>query len=268
LVVEADKRQIEQVLLNLFVNALHAMPGGGELRCETHAIELDQKTDPSCPVRPGHYVMISISDTGTGMTKEVLKKVFDPFFTTRNRGRGTGLGLASAYGIVTNHGGMITADSRVGHGSTFTIYLPGSQKNVESEKPVEKTLAGGTETILLVDDEAMILDVGRDMLERMGYRVVTADSGESALSQLSKLNGEVDLVVLDLIMPGMSGAKVFDKIREWDPTIPVILSSGYSINGQATELLEQGCNGFIQKPYGIRELGEKIRCVLDETNAS
>lgn len=268
LVVEADKRQIEQVLLNLFVNALHAMPGGGELRCETHAIELDQKTDPSCPVRPGHYVMISISDTGTGMTKEVLKKVFDPFFTTRNRGRGTGLGLASAYGIVTNHGGMITADSRVGHGSTFTIYLPGSQKNVEPEKHVEKTLAGGTETILLVDDEAMILDVGRDMLERMGYRVVTADSGESALSQLSKLNGEVDLVVLDLIMPGMSGAKVFEKIREWDPTIPVILSSGYSINGQATELLEQGCNGFIQKPYGIRELGEKIRCVLDETNAS
>ncbi|MCF8077000.1 MAG: PAS domain S-box protein [Desulfotignum sp.] len=268
LVVEADKRQIEQVLLNLYVNALHAMPGGGELRCETHAIKLDQKTDPSCPVRPGHYVMISISDTGTGMTKEVLKKVFDPFFTTRNRGRGTGLGLASAYGIVTNHGGMITADSRVGHGSTFTIYLPGSQKNVESEKPVEKTLAGGTETILLVDDEAMILDVGRDMLERMEYRVVTADSGESALSQLSKLNGEVDLVVLDLIMPGMSGAKVFDKIREWDPTIPVILSSGYSINGQATELLEQGCNGFIQKPYGIRELGEKIRCVLDEKNAS
>ena len=265
LVIEADKRQIEQVVLNIYVNALHAMPDGGELRCETHAIELDQKTDPSCPVRPGHYVMISISDTGTGMTKEVLQKVFDPFFTTRNRGRGTGLGLASAYGIVTNHGGMITADSRVGHGTTFTIYLPGSQKDVAPEKPVEKTLKGGTETILLVDDEAMILDVGRDMLERMGYQVVTADSGESALSQLSKLSGEVDLIVLDLIMPGMSGAKTFDKIREWDPTIPVILSSGYSINGQATELLERGCNGFIQKPYSIRELGEKIRQVLDET---
>jgi two-component system, cell cycle sensor histidine kinase and response regulator CckA len=265
LVIEADRSQIEQVLLNIYVNALHAMPCGGDLRCETRPMALDKETDPSCPVQPGHYVMIAISDTGTGMTQEVLQKVFDPFFTTKDRGRGTGLGLASAYGIVTNHGGMITADSRVGHGTTFTIYLPESRKDVEPEKPVEKTLVGGTETILLVDDEAMILDVGKDMLEGIGYRVVTADSGESALSQLTKLPGEVDLVILDLIMPGMNGAKTFDKIREHDPTIPVIFSSGYSINGQATELLEQGCNGFIQKPYSIGELGEKIRRVLNET---
>lgn len=139
LVVEADRSQIEQVLLNIYVNALHAMPGGGELRCATHPMEIDPEIDLSCPVPPGHYVMISISDTGVGMTKDVLQKVFDPFFTTKERGRGTGLGLASAYGIVTNHGGMIKAESRVGQGSTFTIYLPRTGKQVEPEKPVKRS---------------------------------------------------------------------------------------------------------------------------------
>jgi CheY-like chemotaxis protein len=198
------------------------------------------------------------------MTEEVLQKVFDPFFTTKERGRGTGLGLASAYGIVTNHGGMIRADSKVGHGSTFTIYLPRSWKAVEPDRPVEETFLGGAETVLLIDDEAMIRDVGKAMLEKMGYRVVTAESGEAALSQIAAMGGDVDLVILDLIMPGMDGGSVFDKIRELEPLTPVVLSSGYSINGQAMKLMERGCDGFIQKPYSIKELGKKIREVLDE----
>jgi signal transduction histidine kinase/CheY-like chemotaxis protein len=264
MVVEADRRQIEQVLLNIYVNALHAMPDGGDLICETHSVEFDQKNGLSYPVPAGSYVKISITDTGIGMTEEVMQKVFDPFFTTKERGRGTGLGLASAYGIVNNHGGFIMADSKVGHGSTFTIYLPRSRKEVESDRPVEGTLIGGTETVLLIDDEAMILEVGKAMLERMGYRVVTANSGEAAVSQITALGDNVDVVILDLIMPGMDGGRVFEKIHELEPQVPVVLSSGLSINGQAMKLIERGCNGFIQKPFGITELGKKIREVLDE----
>ncbi len=266
MIVEADRIQIEQVLLNIYVNALHAMPDGGNLFCETQPVEIHHKNDPIYSVPPGQYVKISITDTGHGMTEEVLQQVFDPFFTTKKKERGTGLGMASAYGIVTNHGGMITADSQVGHGCTFTIYLPRSLKEVKLDKPAEGMLVGGVETVLLIDDEEMILEVGTAMLERMGYRVLSADSGEMAISLISATPCDVDLVILDLIMPGMDGGRTFDKIRELEPLMPVLLSSGYSINGQAMKLLERGCNGFIQKPFNINDLGKKIRDVLDERN--
>ncbi|HSO18629.1 MAG TPA: response regulator, partial [Desulfosarcina sp.] len=168
-----------------------------------------------------------------------------------------------AYGIVKNHGGAITAYSEPGHGTTITIYLPLSQRKAEREKTAPPHPVGGTETVLLVDDEAMILDVGKAMLERLGYRVLTAGGGREAVECLSQQGGTINLVILDMIMPGMDGGETFDRVREIAPAMPVILSSGYSINGQATDIMARGCSGFIQKPFNIGELSNHVRQVLD-----
>jgi len=263
LVVEADKGQIEQVLLNMYVNAWQAMPDGGDLYLEARSAVLDENASLAYRIPPGDYVKISLTDTGVGMPEEVLRKVFDPFFTTREKGRGTGLGLASAYGIVRNHGGTITVYSEVGHGSTFTIYLPRCRKSLVSEAPTKGKPVGGTEAILLIDDEAMITEVAEAMLATLGYRVIAVNDGESAVQTVKRMGDGIDLVVLDMIMPGMDGGKTFDRIREIRPSVPVILSSGYSIDGQAAEIMERGCDGFIQKPFDISELARKVREVLD-----
>ncbi len=231
-------------------------------------VDLEQEVCKVHHIPPGRYVKISLTDTGVGMTEAVRQKVFDPFFTTKDKGRGTGLGLASAYGIIKNHGGMMTVYSEMGHGSTFCIYLPISPREALPEMPAQEEPVGGKETILLVDDEAMILDVGEAMLERLGYRVVTANSGAAAVACVSEKGGGIDLVILDLIMPGMDGSKTFDRIRRVRPSAPVILSSGYSINGQAAAIMERGCNGFIQKPFTISALAQKVREVLDKQGDS
>jgi two-component system, cell cycle sensor histidine kinase and response regulator CckA len=207
---------------------------------------------------------VSVTDTGTGMDDATRRRIFDPFFSTKKKGRGTGLGLASAYGIVKNHGGMITVYSEIGHGATFNIYLPVSDKKVYQELPMEMRLFKGSEKILLVDDEEMILDVGQAMLEKLGYRVIVAKGGQQAVEAVNSTGNPIDLVVLDLIMPGMDGGKTFDRLQEIQPGMPVILSSGYSINEQASEILRRGCNGFIQKPFNITNLSKIIRKVLDE----
>ncbi len=263
LVVEADKRQLEQVLLNIYVNAWQAMPEGGDLFLETLPVALDDDVALAYQVPPGQFVKISLTDTGIGMTEAVQQKIFDPFFTTKDKSRGTGLGLASAYGIVRNHGGTITVYSEVGHGTTFNVYLPRSGRQLAAEAPAVGVPLGGTETVLLVDDEAMILEVGEAMLERLGYRVVVADSGTAAVERVKEVGEGIDLVILDLIMPEIDGGKTFDRIREVRPPVPVILSSGYSINGQAAKIMDRGCNGFIQKPFNLTELARKIREVLD-----
>ena len=264
LVVEADQRQIEQVLLNMYVNAWQAMPDGGSLFLETSIVTLDEVFCKPHEIEPGKYVKASITDTGIGMNAATCQRVFDPFFTTKEMSRGTGLGLASAYGIVKNHGGAITVYSEVGQGTTFNIYLPLSGKNVYREPPREKTLVNGSETVLLVDDEKMVIDVGEAMLERLGYRVVVASGGEAAVEKISQMGKEIDLVILDMIMPGVDGGRAFDRIREIRPDVPVILSSGYAINGKANEIMQRGCNGFIQKPFNIAELSQKVRGVLDK----
>ncbi len=261
--VKADKGQIEQVLLNLYVNAWQAMPEGGHLYIETRNTELPPEYVAPYEMDPGRFVKISVTDTGVGMDKQTQNKIFEPFFTTRQMGRGTGLGLASAYGIIKNHGGIINVYSETGRGTTFTIYLPAlEQAESVSQSGAAGELKPGTGTILLVDDEAMILEVGRQLLESLGYGVLTAASGQEAVSLYRKWGATIDLVIVDMIMPEMGGERTFQSLRAISPTVRVLLSSGYSINGQASRILEQGCDGFIQKPFTLSQLSEKISRIL------
>jgi CheY-like chemotaxis protein len=178
-------------------------------------------------------------------------------------GGGTGLGLASAYGIIKNHGGFSTADSKPGIGSTFSIHLPAADKRSEYEETTMDKLISGTETLMLVDDEQVVLDVGRAMLAKLGYQVLTATSGTAAVELYRAKQDAIALVILDMIMPGMSGSQTFDALKAINPDIRVLLSSGYSIDGEATTILENGCRGFIQKPFGLEQLACKVREVLE-----
>jgi len=278
--VEVDQGQINQVILNLYVNAWQAMPGGGDLYVQTENITLDEGYTKPFNVTPGRYVKISITDTGVGMDEATQQKIFDPFFTTQEMGRGTGLGLASAYGIIKNHGGIINVYSEKGEarpprlspaerddggqGSTFTIYLPASKKEIVKEEKIPEKVLKGTETVLLVDDEDTIIDVGEQLLKTLGYKVLVARGGKEAIEIYKKNKDKIDIVILDMIMPQMGGGEAYDRMKEINPDIKVLLSSGYSINGQATEILERGCNSFIQKPFNMKELSQSIREILDK----
>ena len=241
------------------------MGTGGELYLETRIIKLNEDYCRPRQVEPGRYAKVSITDTGCGMDEPTRKRIFDPFFTTKEKSRDTGLGLASAYGIVRNHDGFVTVQSKVGHGTTFNVFLPLSDRRLEEDVQTKPGLRAGSETIVVVDDEQMILDVGKAMLEKLGYRVIAVNGGARAIEIIKNEVDKVDLVILDLIMPGLDGGRTFDLIREIKMDIPVILSSGYSLNGQAKEIMQRGCNGFIQKPFNIAELSQKVRKVLDDT---
>ena len=259
---EIDRGQIEQVLLNLYVNAWQAMPDGGDLSTQTENVTLDESYIRPFEIKPGRYVRVSVTDTGVGMNAETRNRIFDPFFTTKAMGRGTGLGLASAYGIIKNHGGFINVYSEAGVGTTFNFYIPASGKNWVPETEIVADLIVGDAVVLLVDDESMILEVGAEMLDRLGYTVLTASGGKKALDLYRREKAGIDLVILDMIMPGMGGGETFDRLRELDPEVRVILSSGYSVNGQATEILNRGCSGFIQKPFNLQSLSQKVSAVL------
>ncbi|MFZ5573139.1 MAG: response regulator [Thermodesulfobacteriota bacterium] len=262
--VEVDRVQIEQVLLNLYVNAWQAMPGGGSLYIHSQNMVLQEDLTAPYNAEPGRYVKVSVTDTGVGMEPAVLERVFEPFFTTKEIGRGTGLGLASAYGIVQNHKGFIMVKSELGVGSTFTIFLPASKKKAAPAASADHhPHARGSETILLVDDEAVNIDVTRRILEKLGYHPLWADNGFAALDIYRQNKAGIDLVILDLIMPDMSGAETYDRLKEINPRVKVLLSSGYSIDGTAAAMLSQGCKGFIQKPFTVEKLSQKIRRILD-----
>ena len=262
--IDADQGQIEQVLLNLYVNAADAMPGGGDLFLKTiNVTDKDMKGRPYRP-KPGNYVLLTVRDTGTGMDKRTTERVFDPFFSTKGLGKGTGLGLASVYGIIKAHGGYIDVESKKGSGTTFKIYLPGAEKKVEMVAKSARQIIKGSETVLLVDDEPMVLEVGINMLKKLGYTVLEAKGGREAVKVYEANKYKVDLVILDMIMPDRGGGETYDQMKEIDPTVTVLLSSGYSIDGQATEILERGCNGFIQKPFTIKELSGRIREILEK----
>ncbi len=262
--VNVDRAQIEQVLLNLFINAWQAMPEGGTLRLETANVSLDGRQASLHQVSPGKFVRISVSDTGIGMDDATMKRIFDPFFTTKVMQRGTGLGLASAYGIIRNHGGDISVRSAKNEGSTFNIYLKAFDDKAVSAGPVgSQKPYTGNETVLLVDDDALVVDVAQAMLSALGYHVMTAHSGAQAVAIFREGGAAIALVILDMIMPDMSGGRTFDALRAINPDVKVLLASGYSINGQATEIMSRGCNGFIQKPFDLRRLSIKVREIID-----
>jgi CheY-like chemotaxis protein len=266
--VEVDQGQIEQVLLNLYVNAWQAMPGGGSLYLETRNVILDESETTPFGVKPGEYVRIRVTDTGVGMDDRTRERIFEPFFTTKEMGRGTGLGLASAYGIIKSHGGFITVESVKGQGATFIIHLPALNKRAEAEKGFVEKFLTGNETILMIDDEEMVLHPGAQMLKRLGYKVLSAQSGQEALEIFMHQKEAIDLVILDMIMPGMSGSETYNQLKKIFPDVKVLLSSGYSLSGEATEILNRGCNGFIQKPFAINHISCKIREILDKDRLS
>jgi PAS domain S-box-containing protein len=260
--IAADEGQIDQVLLNLYVNAADAMPGGGKLILTTqNQTHLNIKSDHYNP-EPGNYVQLTITDTGSGMDKTTLARIFDPFFTTKEMGRGTGLGLASVYGIIKSHDGYIDVESDQGQGTTFTIFLPASENGVEDDAEADIRLIKGSGTLLVVDDEALVLDVAANMLEKLGYTVLKAYNGTEAVDIFKANHDKIKMVILDIIMPDLGGGAVYDKIKSINPDVKVLLSSGYSVDGQAIELLERGCDGFMQKPFTMEELSGKITQIM------
>ncbi|HDQ40090.1 MAG TPA: PAS domain S-box protein [Desulfonatronum sp.] len=264
--VHADPAQIELVLLNLGSNAAHAMPDGGRLVVETRNVILDEGfVRRHSWSRPGGHVLLSVTDTGCGMDKSTLEHIFDPFFTTKEVGLGTGLGLASVYGIVRSHDGLILCSSEPGQGTTFKIYLPAAPKpegTVDAAAHEGKSAHVGSGTILVVDDEEVIRDVTREALEGSGYAVIGAASGEEALVVYAGKGQTVDMVILDLNMPGMGGRRCLEQLLEINPEIRVLIVSGYSSAGQAREI-SHGAAGFLGKPYQLAELLSKVRGVLE-----
>lgn len=260
--IEADEEQILQSLMNLYLNAGDAMPKGGQLFLKTkNATHKHIKTKSFKP-RPGDYVLLSVTDTGVGMDKETKNRVFDPFFTTKEVGKGTGLGLASVYGIVKGHNGYIFVESKKGCGTTFKIYLPASEKPVEEPVKAPESLIKGQATVLIVDDEEMSLASGTKMLELLGYTVIEARSGKEAIDIYKLEKDNIDIVLLDMVMPETSGLDVYKRIKEPESNLKVLLCSGYSIDEEWKGLLENKYVDFIQKPFRLNEFSRKIRDLL------
>jgi CheY-like chemotaxis protein len=265
--VRADATQMEQVLLNLAGNAADAMPEGGRLLIETQNLFLgEDDCDQHLELKPGRYVMLTVSDTGMGISPQVIEHIYDPFFTTKGVGRGTGLGLSTVFGIVKGHGGELTCYSEPGQGATFKVYLPvppALDQAVPAEPAPPEPPVRGEETVLLVDDEAALRDLGRQALEGAGYRVLTAASGEEALAIHQARGAAIDLVVMDLGMPGMGGQRCLREILARDPKAKVVIASGYSANGQVKASLESGAAGYVAKPFRRADLLTTIRDVLN-----
>ncbi|WP_051822171.1 PocR ligand-binding domain-containing protein [Desulfonatronum thiodismutans] len=267
----ADPVQIEQIMLNLARNAVDAMPEGGKLTLETSNVVLDKDFVNHHPgSSAGPHVLLIVTDTGYGMDAQTREHIFDPFFTTKEVGKGTGLGLASAYGIAKSHGGFIQCSSEPGLGTSFRIYWPAmnEQEISPAEEPLESPPPGGDETILVVDDEPEIRDLTQEALEALGYTIKNAASGEEALRIYQEHGQSLDLVLLDLNMPGMGGYKCLQELSRMNPSVKVVISSGYSANGNADAAQTAGAAGFIGKPYQLKDLAAVVRCALDEQRAA
>jgi PAS domain S-box-containing protein len=265
----ADQSQIEQVILNMCINAKDAMPEGGELTIKT--LNYEYKKEELSPLSPfnakeGKYVALAIKDTGIGIPKEFLNRIFEPFFTTKQIGKGTGMGLAMAYGIIKNHNGFITVDSEINKGSTFTIYLPATNYDVKitdikdnkDDIPPLSSPLYRKGTVLLVDDEEIVRDVGSELLKNLGYEVLEACNGIEAIEIFKEKKGEISFVILDMVMPELSGKDTFYRLKELEPEVKVFISSGYSIDSIAQEIIHSGAKGFIQKPYSLFELSKVL----------
>ncbi|MGZ8430218.1 MAG: PAS domain-containing hybrid sensor histidine kinase/response regulator [Candidatus Deferrimicrobiaceae bacterium] len=258
--VLGDPSQLDQVVMNLAVNGCDSMPEGGRLKIATERVFLDEAF---CRDRegmtPGNYLLLSVGDTGIGIPPENLERIFDPFFTTKPQGKGTGLGLSMVFGIVRNHGGCVDVRSEAGAGTEFRVYLPESGAGA-SKKTVAMSAAlpRGRGRILLVDDQETVRDVARDMLEALGYEVLIASDGLAGVSRFREMWREIDLVVLDMVMPNLSGGECFRRMKEIDPKARVVLSSGYSMEGAIQDVMNEGILAFIQKPYRLEELSRVV----------
>ncbi len=257
--VKADKSDLEQALMNLFVNAGEAMPTGGDLVIGTINVMRKDHKDPSGQPRLLPYVKMTVSDSGVGMDEATQQRIFEPEFTTK---KGSGLGLTSVYGIVESHGGYIEVESAPAKGTTFLILLPAIADRTEEQplEPPPPAVGGGN--ILVVDDEEMILEVEARMIARLGHTVIKARGGREALQRYRDRQQEFDLVILDMVMPGMGGGETFDELRRLNPEIPVLLATGYDLDGEAAEIIARGCNGVIQKPFTISEVALKLEQTL------
>jgi len=252
--------------MNLAVNARDAMPAGGRLVIGTQNATLSQEfCEGHMGWKPGNHVLLTVSDTGQGMEKDVIEHLFEPFFTTKGVGKGTGLGLAVVYGIVKSHGGYIDCESELGKGALLKIYLPAVEQATEAAETERKQpMKGGTETILLVDDEESIRDLGKAILSAFGYNVLTAPDGESALEVYRVEEEGIDLVILDLIMPGMGGLRCFEALLGTNPDLRVLIATGYSPEDSAKAVVEGQARGFIRKPYNMDQLLLSVRMALEK----
>ena len=267
--VDGDRGQLRHSLLNLCLNARDAMKTGGTLSLNTRSAVLSAAEAKQYHVgRPGACAVLSITDTGEGMTEEVKQRLFEPFFTTKREEGQTGMGLPMVYGIVKNHNGGIHVESSPGRGTCFTVTLPASDRS-ERIRPAlpQEPAAGGTGTILLVDDEPAIRDMGKEMLTALGYDVLLAEDGEAACRIFAEHGRGIALVLLDIVMPKMGGKETFASIRRMAPRIPVLLSSGYTVEGVAQEILDEGADGFIQKPYRMSDLARVLHSILDSVRS-
>ena len=268
--VDADQSQLEQVFLNLLINASQALPDQGDIFVTTRNIFIEEGHDYPFDVPPGRYIRITVKDTGIGMDMDIQKKIFDPFFSTKDISdkRGKGLGLSTVYGIVKNHGGFILVDSEKGKGASFHICLPASNniqvKETKEESHPAEPLQRGSETVLLVDDEEVVLNVGKNFLEKLGYKSMIAKNGLEAVEIFKLYKDEISLVVLDLVMPKMSGQQAFVEIKNIQKNAKILISTGRAIDDKIEGFLNQGCHGFIQKPFSLNEFAKILRRILDK----
>jgi two-component system cell cycle sensor histidine kinase/response regulator CckA len=258
----ADQDQIEQVLLNLLANAADAMADRGKLFLKTSNVTHDHIQARLYVPIPGDYIKLAVTDSGSGMDELTRDRIFDPFFTTKGMGNGKGLGLASVYGIIKSHGGYIEVESEKGRGSTFNIFLPASRKKIPEVQvsSAEDAAKGGV--ILMAEDEDLVLEVGVRYLNKLGYTALIARNGYEAVEVYQEKRDAISLVIMDMIMPHMGGGQAYDKIKKVNPDVKVLLSSGYSIDGQAQEILDRGCDGFLQKPFSMEQLADIINEIL------
>ncbi|MGB5994927.1 MAG: PAS domain S-box protein [Candidatus Deferrimicrobiaceae bacterium] len=267
--VEGDAGQLEQTVLNLCINARDAMPKGGILTLGTRHETFTGGEEGSPEGTPhGTYVSFSLTDTGVGIPPENIPRIFEPFFSTKDPGKGSGMGLAMAYGIVKNHGGTLDVRSAPGKGTTFRVLVPTSSKEIlPSPAPVpDEPVVGGTETILFVDDEESLRMLAVEMLGRLGYQVLTAGNGLEAVKTFAERRGEIAVVILDMTMPGMGGEETFHRLKEIDPSARILISSGYAVEGRPQSLLSAGAEGFLQKPYRVGTLAATLRRILGGDN--